>query len=584
MLSRLSVFLLISFIAFASPSIAGDGAWTGLTQCYIGGRWVTVRGNCPAPSGGGGGASQSGAGAGLYGAAYSLGFAFGQWLFGGSGPDPREEAQKQQMMAELARRQAEAERLHKEEEARRLAETYNRLASTLKLSGIPDLRLKGIAGGASGLRLKTGDGGGIAGLPGIYLDGGDKAYGIPGLPGIYTGGPGQGSGLSASGMKLKTDDADAASAQLAQPAAFDPAQMTPQQLADIAEMFGKLPPEEQARLMAIAQRGAPPGPTAAGGSSPPQAGLGAHGPGVTPPGLSGQPLPAGAPVQLQQQAAASQAAATAPTPEAASDMARAGFDRPLGAPSAAQLHATGPGSTSVPTNPAWPAHTASKPETPPTPPKLRPGAAGATAPASPERRPADPPALASAPQPADSGIDADAVAQAAMAKPASGPKEAGPSPAPRLALKLSSGSPGKPPDTAPQGPRWRKAVDCAMDEIYVRLESLVPDGGRIAGELRRDVERAIREAGAAPKHAGDVTVVPIVLDRQVAAGDGTTRQLLVQGGVHRYANGNVDVDVRSSISGVGRDPESTQTVLALDNGGRVVKGEHSRAVGRCLAR
>lgn len=49
----------------------------------------------------------------------------------------------------------------------------------------------------------------------------------------------------------------------------------------------------------------------------------------TVPGLSGQ-LPATAPASLSQQAAASQAAASAPTLEDAADHARAGFDRPLG--------------------------------------------------------------------------------------------------------------------------------------------------------------------------------------------------------------------------------------------------------------
>jgi len=58
-------------------------------------------------------------------------------------------------------------------------------------------------------------------------------------------------------------------------------------------MFGRLPPEEQARMMAMAQ-----------------------------------------------QSAASQAAASAPVLEDASDKARAGFDRPLEAPSPAWGTAT----------------------------------------------------------------------------------------------------------------------------------------------------------------------------------------------------------------------------------------------------
>ena len=235
------------------------------------------------------------------------------------------------MMEELRRRQAEAERQKQEEEARRLAEIYNRLARTLKLSGTPELQLKGGAGVVQGLKLKIGEGAGgragIAGLPGLYLDNVQKPYGIPGLPGMYTGGPGQGSGLTASGMKLKTGEETAAAAPAAQtanavpapaapPAPLNPADMTPQQLADVAEMFSRLPPEEQARLMEMAQKG----PAA--------------------PGMSGQ-LPKSAPASLQQQSTASQAAASAPTLEDASDKARAGFDRPLKAAPPVRLETTG---------------------------------------------------------------------------------------------------------------------------------------------------------------------------------------------------------------------------------------------------
>jgi hypothetical protein len=90
--------------------------------------------------------------------------------------------------------------------------------------------------------------------------------------------------------------------------AFDPSKMTPQQLADVAEQFSKLPPEEQERLMKAAQNGA------AGGSPA----LGAN----------GQTSPQ-APASLQQQAAASQGAAMAALPEDASMKARAGFDQAL---------------------------------------------------------------------------------------------------------------------------------------------------------------------------------------------------------------------------------------------------------------
>jgi hypothetical protein len=78
--------------------------------------------------------------------------------------DSQANAQKQKMMAELQARQAEAERQKQYEEAMRLAAICNRLQSTLKLIGLPQLQLKTSAQGNGDLRLKLGDSG--AGNPG----------------------------------------------------------------------------------------------------------------------------------------------------------------------------------------------------------------------------------------------------------------------------------------------------------------------------------------------------------------------------------------------------------------------------------
>jgi hypothetical protein len=107
-------------------------------------------------------------------------------------------------------------------------------------------------------------------------------------------------------LKMKVGDSGAAPA--VQAATFDPSKMTPQQLADVAEMVSKLPPEEQQRLMTAAQN------DAAAGSPLPAA--------------TTQPA-APAMASLQQQANASQAAAAATAPEDVSMKARAGFDTPL---------------------------------------------------------------------------------------------------------------------------------------------------------------------------------------------------------------------------------------------------------------
>lgn len=66
-LSALIVGVSIFSVVHTGRAMAGDGQWTGLTQCFVNGRWVTVRGNCPAPSGGGGTSSGSGGGTGAAG-------------------------------------------------------------------------------------------------------------------------------------------------------------------------------------------------------------------------------------------------------------------------------------------------------------------------------------------------------------------------------------------------------------------------------------------------------------------------------------------------------------------------------------
>jgi hypothetical protein len=337
----------------------GSGQFAGVSQCWNGREFVTVKGNCPTTSSAStssGNTSRASSSfnanpavySGAYSAGYQLGYAFGRWLFG-TGSNPQAQLQKQLMMAELQRRQAEAERQHREEEARRLAAMYNRLAATLKLSGLPNLQLKEMASSSPGLKLKLGDSAdgqaGVKGLPGIYLNDGKVPYGVPGLPGIYTGGPGQASGLSNSKLALKTGE-NAASTLAANAAAvpagpnasgqpsavanepglqlktgesnvtpaaqasmIDPEKMTPQQLADLAELVSKLPPEEQQGLLAAAQTEAPSGQPV--------------------PGMIGQPA-AQSLVPLQQQTAASQSGAAAPLLEDASARARAGFDTAMG--------------------------------------------------------------------------------------------------------------------------------------------------------------------------------------------------------------------------------------------------------------
>jgi hypothetical protein len=195
----------------------------------------------------------------------------------------------------------------------------------------------------SKLKLKTGDDATGANQAGNEHVRGFAEGGVPGIQNIYQGGPSPfwpsdqpaaQPPSAQSGLQLKMGDSAAATsapASASDTGTVDFNKMTPQQLADAAESFSKLPPEVQQRAMAAAQAApapaqqAPPMPakgwtaTQANDVPAPQ-----PAPAVTPQ-TAAQPI-----ASLQQQANASQAAAAAPSLEDASAKARAGFDTPLG--------------------------------------------------------------------------------------------------------------------------------------------------------------------------------------------------------------------------------------------------------------
>jgi hypothetical protein len=341
----------------------------------------------------------------------SLAGSFLQMLFSS---DDKADAQKKQMMAELEKRKLEALRLNQIDEANKLEAICNRLEATLKLYGVPDLKLKNGAS-SSNLQLKMGDGSGsghagIRGLPGIALndatgDGGTTPYGIPGLPGIYVNGQGSGSAASVHAdpaLSLKTGDgssapsassdspgsspsppasADANPAADSVAGAIDPRTMTPQQLADMATKIGSLSPAEQQRLMNDAANAAKGAPAGGGAAAPSQPSASV---------ASSRPVAS----QLQQIAGASQTATTAATPEDAAALARTGFDTPAagvplpgsaapvaissstGAPQVQLPGAASPGST-LPHGTSTTARLAIDPTLPPLPPGIAAAPSGA---------------------------------------------------------------------------------------------------------------------------------------------------------------------------------------------------------------
>ena len=551
--------LLVAFVlvlASASAQAQGSGRVVG-TQCWINGKLVggfPPGYACPSTSGRSSGStgSSSRSNPAVYGGFYQLGYAFGQWLMG-SDSNPQAELQRRLMMEELQRRQAEAERQRQEEAARRLAEMYNRLKTNLKLSGLPDLKMKGIETGSQGLKLKLGDGdgghAGVNGLPGIYLNDGKEPYGIPGLPGTYTGGPRDGAGLKDSGLALKIGDqgtgavqsaadpgvpagaapgpestlANADGLQLregdevalaaAQTNLRAPGKMTPQQLADAAELFSRLPPEDQQRFMTASQDNA-----TAGSYSP---------------------------TGLKEQADASQAAARAQVPEDASAQARAGFDQPLQS----------------------------------TPLRLKGSDSQGRSPALPEAQPAVSTA-AKANSPAASHHTTNRQQQEQVRYPSSTSRSV-PQGEPARA-KESNAAPRK----VQKG--WQKALGCALEEVYARAESLGPAGARFSKDLREEMARVFNEAGRPVNDGADVNIVDLTLDRQLSTGSGSAeRQFRVEVAVHSKGNGDIDVDVQSYFSESAdrkNRQEHLQSIIVLNKFGEVIMGEKSQAVGACLAR
>ena len=135
---------------------------------------------------------------------------------------------------------------------------------------------------------------------------------------------------------------------------------------------------------------------------------------------------------------------------------------------------------------------------------------------------------------------------------------------------------------------WQKALGCAMEEVYARAESLGTAGVRFSKDLRKEMKRVYKEAGKPVKDRNDVNIVNLTLDRQVSAdSDSAERQFIVEVAVHSKGNGNIVVDVQSyfSKSTDKKDRQANlQSILVLNEYGKVVMSENSAAVKACLAR
>ncbi len=142
---------------------------------------------------------------------------------------------------------------------------------------------------------------------------------------------------------------------------------------------------------------------------------------------------------------------------------------------------------------------------------------------------------------------------------------------------------------------WRKALGCAMEEIYARVESLGPTGVRFSQDLRNEMTRVFDEAGKPVKDKNGVNIVSLnldrvdlKLDRRVAIGKGPLeRQFIVNVTVYSKGNGDVNLDVQSyfSESADKKDKqENIQTTIFFNQDGEIFGSQKSAAVEACLAR
>lgn len=350
------VFLALIAIMLSAPVPAGAQTYAGCSTSLKAYALSNPELHCTCPNGESGMPSCTRGGSGVSGAISTKAIvrqeiagaviqSFVNMLFS---DNSQADAQKKMMMEELEKRKAEAELKKRIEEAKRLDAICRQLTATLKLSGLPSLKLKD-SDSTSGLQLKLGEDTeghvGVEGLPGIALNdttgnGGDTAYGIQGLPGIYVNGPRSGTSAAQDGdkrLQLKTGEDIQTAAQTSQNATppslpatavdgeavtiseslanamRDPQSMTPQQLADAAVLISSLPPEQQQRLLNPARNlsshttiSAAPAATSTEDASTTGGGT--------------------ANTQLQATAQTSQSAANAQTPEGMAEGAHAGFD------------------------------------------------------------------------------------------------------------------------------------------------------------------------------------------------------------------------------------------------------------------
>lgn len=135
---------------------------------------------------------------------------------------------------------------------------------------------------------------------------------------------------------------------------------------------------------------------------------------------------------------------------------------------------------------------------------------------------------------------------------------------------------------------WLKALGCAMEEVYTQAESLGPKGKQFAQNLREEMENAVNKEDQ-PVRVKDSENI-IQLNRDITESTGSAdEQYIVHVAVFNHSDGNINVDVQSSLSKISgnnkqKSFETDNIIYINEKGETIITDNTSAAVIACLKR
>jgi hypothetical protein len=134
---------------------------------------------------------------------------------------------------------------------------------------------------------------------------------------------------------------------------------------------------------------------------------------------------------------------------------------------------------------------------------------------------------------------------------------------------------------------WQKALGCAMKEIYDRAEKLGPAGHKFSAQLQGEMAKVFNEVGQPVHNKDDVNIINFDMHREAQAGKSSYNQFAVNVVVSTHDDGTLTMSVESYLSkSAGKKDKHAdlQSILRIDQHGKIIESETSKAVKKCLAR